>query len=174
MLETIVHIATLIAAIVAIVGIPLTYWRIRLADRSLRGEAYFRILEMMEATREHRHLLEQKLSEPNLQSFNSLSDGEKEMLDHLARTYDKLGLLVKHRAVPLSFILDFYSRPLVVAWHKLAPHIRSVRYERKQPGHMVKFEMLAIAAKMHRDKFHKGEESFPLSNEDIRRWKTWR
>ncbi|NQS99346.1 MAG: hypothetical protein HQ591_12930 [candidate division Zixibacteria bacterium] len=174
MFETIVRIATLVAAIVAIVGVPLTYWRIRIANCSLRGAMYSRILDMMEPVREYRHLLERKLKEPNLKVFDSLSEGEKKNLDNLARTYDKLGLLVKHSDVPLEFVLDFYSRPLVVAWHRLSPHINRTREERNQPGHMVKFEMLAIAAKLHRDKYHKGEETFPLSEEDLRRWKTWK
>ncbi|MBI2927083.1 MAG: hypothetical protein HYY24_15415 [Verrucomicrobia bacterium] len=169
-----IEIIKLFGAVVAIVGIPLTWWRVRVAERALRADVYFRVLEMLEANRDVRHLLEGKLPKPDLKLFESLSPDEQKKLDGLARVYDQVGLLVKHGAIPLDFLMDFYSRPLVVAWSRLSPHIRCVREQRGQPGHMVKFEMLAIEAKIHRDKHHKGEETFNISTEDNRRWKTWR
>ena len=173
-MRNIIETIKLIGAIVAIVGVPLTWWRVRVSERSLRANVYFRILEMLEKLRDARHLLEAKLTKPNLQQFDALDESDRKTLDGLARAYDQLGLLVKHGAVPLDFVMDFYSRPLVVAWNRLSPHVRRIRDERGQPGHMVKFEMLAIEAKIHRDKHHSKEESFALSKEDRKKWKTWK
>ena len=85
----------------------------------------------------------------------------------MAREFDNLGLLVMHCVIPLDFVLDYYSRPLVQAWPRLKEYIICVRNERKQPGHMKMFKNLAIAAKKHRDKYHPREETFSISKEEL-------
>jgi hypothetical protein len=174
-LEIIGAIASIVTTIIAVIGIYPVFRSLRQSERSLRFGVYIKILEMLEATREARHLLYDKVpKQPNTASLDTLSSDEVEKMDELARTFDKLGLLVKHGVVPLDFVLDFYSRPLVVAWHRLEPHITAERRKRNQPGHMVKFEMLAIEAKKHRDRYHPGEETFNLTDEQMSRWQMWR
>ena len=41
---------------------------------------------------------------------------ERNNLDNLARSYDLLGVLVKHGVAPVEFVMDLYSRPLVSGW----------------------------------------------------------
>jgi hypothetical protein len=83
-------------------------------------------------------------------------------------------LLVKYGTVPLEFVVDYYSRPIVVTWHRLQPWIEEERKKRNQPGHMRLFELLAIHAKKHRDLEHSGEETFTLTKEQEVNWKIWR
>lgn len=63
---------------------------------------------MMEDVRDARHILRDIVPEvPRIDYFlNLLEHHKKELarLDELTRVYDKIGLLVKHRAVPLSFV----------------------------------------------------------------------
>jgi cytochrome c-type biogenesis protein CcmH/NrfG len=166
--------ASIITAIIAVIGIYPLFRSLKQSERSLRFNVYNQVLEMLEQTRQARHLLYDKVpKEPSEASLSQLSPDETEQLDELVRTFDKLGLLVKHGVVPLDFVLDFYSYPIVVAWHRLEPHVTTQRRKRNQPGHMVKFEMLAIEAKKHRDRYHPGEETFTLTNEQMSRWRVW-
>ena len=174
-LEIIAAVARIVTALIAIIGIYPLFRRLVQSERSLRFGVYHQILEMLEKTRQARHLLYDKVpSEPSATSLNALSPDELSQLDDLARTFDKLGVLVKHSVVPLDFVMDFYSRPIVVAWHRLEPLITEERRKRSQPGHMIKFEMLAIEAKKHRDEHHEGEETFILTNEQNKKWRMWR
>ena len=164
-------IASIATALIALIGL----YSLILAGRSLRSTVYFQVLEMMEQTRDERHILEELIpANAAINDFNKLTEPQIKQLDRLARNYDKLGLLVKHHTVPLSFVLDFYSRPLVVGWHRMAPYINTVRATRNQANHMAKFEELAIKAKQYRDKYHPGEESFSLHTERDKKWHVWR
>jgi hypothetical protein len=173
-LESLRNIATVVAAIVALTAIYPLFRNLRSSERSLRFNVYIQVIEMLDEMRRARHLLYEKFPrEPCDASLSQLSREEIDQLDDLLRTFDKLGLLVKHGVVPLEFVLDFYSYPIVVTWHRLKPYITAERLKRNQPGHMVKFEMLAIEAKKHRDKHHRGEETFPVTTEPETKWNVW-
>jgi len=175
LLEVIGAIASIVTAIIAVIGIYPLFRSLMQSERSLRFGVYSQILETLEKTRQARHLLYDEVpKEPSATSLSKLSPDQTEQLDELARAFDKLGLLVKHGVVPLDFVFDFYSRPIVVAWHRLEPHITEERRKRNQPGHMAKFEMLAIEAKKHRDRYHPGEETFTLTTEQMSKWQVWR
>lgn len=174
-LEIVGAVASIVTVIVAVIGVYPLFHSLKQTERALRFDVYYQVLEMLEKTRQARHLLYDNVpQEPSDTSLSQLSPQEIEQLDEFARTCDKLGLLVKHGVVPLDFVLDFYSRPLVIAWHRLEPHVTAERRKRNQPGHMVKFEMLAIEAKKHRDSDHPGEETFNLTPEQTSRWRVWR
>jgi hypothetical protein len=85
-------------------------------------------------------------------------------------------MMVAKGVVPLSFLMDFQTRGLVVIWHRLRPFVEQLRKKRNQSGHLKQFQMLAIEAKKHRDadKRYSGEETFELGNEDQNAWSEWR
>src|SRR5260370_34643237 len=102
-------IASIITAIIAAIGIYPIFRSLKQSERSLRFGVYTQVLEMLEETREARHLLYDKVpTNPTMNSYSQLSDDELKQLDGLARTFDTIGLLVKHKTVPLEFVLDFY------------------------------------------------------------------
>jgi hypothetical protein len=70
----------------------------------------------------------------------------------------------------VTFIL---ATRLVIGWHRLEAHVRAERDARHQPGHMRKFELLAIAAKSHRDEKKRDpqEETFQTNPEQLNGWK---
>ena len=158
-------------------GISLKGWCAHCPTRWVSDESEstnWKILEMGEPHRKARHILYDKVSkEPSVESLRNLTDKEIEMIDEMIRAFDNLGLLVKYGSASLDFVLATYSRPLVIAWHRLEHYIMKERLQKPQKGHMKMFEMLAICAKKHRDKCHPGEETFTLSLEQEREWREW-
>jgi hypothetical protein len=147
-------------------SIQQTEHSLQLAERSLRYDAYTGTIDRLEKHREARHILYDDVpKQPSAAGIIALDAKKLRKLDAMLREFDALGLLVKHGVVPLGFVMDFYSRPLVVAWHRLEPHITEERRKRGQPGHMKKLEMLALFAKKHRDAEHPDEETFFVSPE---------
>ena len=158
----------------ATTGIFLTIRQVSQSERSLRFNVYYQVLEMLEKTRAARHLLYEKTPKDTSNfNFGDLNKEEMEQLDELARTYDKLGLLVKHKVIPLNFILDFYSRPIILTWNRLKPYIVAEREKRMQPAHMKMFELLAIKVLKHSTE-DIGGETFTVSDEEASNLKVWR
>jgi hypothetical protein len=174
-------IATVVAAVVAIISVRPLFRNLHASELSLRSRVYFDTLTLLDGkegeVRDLRHLLEQqiKLAKASGKQFDILTTAVdvRQRLDKLARAYDKVGLLVKHGAVPVDFLFDFYSRPIVVAWTQIRPLVQSVRNDRGQPGHMLKFEILAIGASVYRLDKYSEPSPFPISAEDTARWKKW-
>lgn len=165
LLETIVALVSIITSVVTIAVLIIGFYPIKRSlkqqERSLRFGVYYQVIEMMEKTREFRRKIERDIKiGKTLEYFNNLEEEEKDQFDEVARTFDKLGLLVKHGVVPLDFVMDFYSRPIVGTWLRMQDYIKSQREVKKQPGHMKKFEELALLAKEHRVKYHTSEETF--------------
>src|SRR5205085_10039998 len=123
------------------------------------------------ATREGRHVLYEKVpKEGNAAFFEQMHVDDIKQLDEVARSFDKVGLLVEHKILPIEFIFDFYSFPVVVAWHRLEPYIASERTRRGLPYHMIMFERLAIRTKEYRDTNNLGGESFSTSRKVTKKW----
>ena len=171
-LSVIEPIATCVAAVAAC-GV---FLQIRQGERHLRFDVYRRVTEMMEATGPVRRRLRDAVSEDApLKNWSDLQSDDVEAFKGLVQTYDELGLLVKHRAVPVAFVLDLYSRSVVEAWHRLGPAIEAESDERKQLGHRNKFAVLALASKAHRDESHPNQETFAINNSAlIARWNSER
>jgi hypothetical protein len=159
-LEVLSKLALIATAIIAFVTAIIALKSLKSSERSLQFNVYNEILEMLEKMRPARHLLYEKVPREPSTSLNGLTEEERKQLDELLRSFDKLGLLVSHGVVPIEFVLDFYSYPVVVAWHRLGLYIKEEREKRNQPDHMGKFERLAVKAKEYRDKYHPGEETF--------------
>jgi hypothetical protein len=158
----------------ATAGIFLTIRQVSQSERSLRFNVYYQAIEMLEKTRAARHLLYEKIpKDASNFNFGDLNKEEMEQLDELARTYDKLGLLVKHKVIPLNFILDFYSRPIILTWSRLEPYIIAERKKRMQPAHMKMFQLLAINVLKHSTE-DIGGETFTGSAEEASNLKVWR
>lgn len=64
--------------------------------------------------------------------------------DRVARSFDKLGLLVREGKVPVELISQFYVTPILKCWFNLEPYIGWSRSQRSQPGHCWEFENLAV------------------------------
>lgn len=153
-------------------------------ERSLRFGVCYQVMEMVEHTRPMRHRIQnvkikkdakpEDVREEMRKFYDTLTKEDKEKFDEVARTFDKLGILVKQGVVPKDFVIDFYSRPIVVTWNRMQYYIKEERDDRPQKRHMKKFEELALFAKEHRDKEHEGEETF-TSNEELPDWrKIWK
>ncbi len=176
------NVATVVATLIALAAVVpnlLAVWR------SLRSKIYFDTVALLEGKddelRNLRHLLEGqlKLAKDNNRPFDILkvSLELQKKLDQLARVYDKIGLLVKHRVIPTEFLFDFYSRPIIIAWQHISPLISQERTSRIQPNHMVKFEIVAAGAALYRQGKYKEHPPFPISpqaGDAWRRWKPWR
>lgn len=163
-----------VAACVTAVAATAVIFQIRQGKRHMRFDVYQRVVEMMEKTgRTRTHLREVVKAEAPLQDWLELTPRNFERFRGLVRTYDELGLIVKHGVVPLRFLLDLYSRPIVEAWHRLEPAMMKEGAGRPQCGHRRKFAILAMAAKAHRDEFHgvEKEETFEVKAGHIERWK---
>lgn len=179
-LDAIAASGSIAAAIIASFGLyslKLASTSIKQTEHSLRFSVYDGIIKMCDEKRNDRHFLYDKVSPetPSAESVIELKDpGAVEKIDGVARTFDDLGVLVKNGAVPLEFVFDYYSAPIVVTWHRLQPYVDYLRNtKKKQLGHMKKFEILAIYCKKHRDKEHPGEETFKLSDEQKKIWRDW-
>lgn len=187
-LQDAANIATVVLAVVALLGV--VYWVITArqlrqnltlsrrsiieAERASRVQALRHIFDTMEQVRDQRHLLEGKIAAYPDFDILVASDQEKYELDRLARSYDMLGVLVKHGVAPMEFVMDFYSRPLVRGWQYLEPMISAERRKRKQPGHMRKFQVLAAGAREHRRIAYPDERSFDPHHEVVDEWEAWK
>lgn len=98
------NIATVAAALVAVVSVLPLFRNLRASQLSLRSRVYFETLALLEGSdggiRELRHVLEAEIrkAKDSGKQFDILSadDGIRAQVDKLARAYDKVGLLVKH------------------------------------------------------------------------------
>jgi hypothetical protein len=164
-------LASVITAVIGLPGIILLYISVRHAERSLRADVYDQAFNMLETTRQGRHLLYYKVpKETNAEFFEQLSSEEMKLLDEVARSFDKIGLLIEHKVLPEEFIFDFYSFPVVVAWHRLLPYIESERMKRELPLHMIMFERLAVKTKAFRDRNNLGGETFIPNHKLSKKW----
>lgn len=186
-LDSAASIATIVLAIVASIGIypwfkSLKQFRHNLtlaqksntaSERASRIQTLQYVLHIMEDCRDARHVLEEKIAANPQFDVLTAPNNEKKCLDTLARSYDKLGALVKHGVAPIDFVMDFYSRPLVKGWQYLEPLITQERRKRNQPGHMLKFQILAGGAMQYRSNVYPNERSFDLPKEIQLDWETW-
>jgi hypothetical protein len=181
-LEDARNIATIAAAIIALICAYPLFRNLVASERNLRSKVFFDTLMLLEGkdneVRRLRHILEGELetSRASGKPFDVLTatSGIQTNLDQLAREYDKVGLLVKHNVVPIDFLFDFYSRPIILAWRYVNPLINKVRIVREQKSHMVKFEVLAIGAALYRKKKYREAPPFSISIEDRKKWDNWR
>ena len=109
-LALIAAIASLITAIIGVPGIILLYLSVRHAEHSLRADVYNQAFEMLEKTRQGRHLIYEKVP-PDMGAsfFEQMNIDELIQIDEVGRSFDKVGLLVEHKILPPEFIFDFYS-----------------------------------------------------------------
>ncbi len=182
------NIATVVLALVAVLGV--VYWIITVrqfrrnlalsrrsiieAERASRVQALRHVFDIMEQCREQRHLLEEKIAADLNFDIMKASDSERNNLDRLARSYDMLGVMVKHGVAPVEFVMDFYSRPLVRGWQYLEPMVSAERWKRKQPAHMQKFQVLAAGAREHRRIVYPDERSLDPLKEVADEWESWK
>ncbi|MFC1792726.1 hypothetical protein ACFL3Q_03975 [Planctomycetota bacterium] len=186
-LEGAAHTANIVLAFVALAGVY--YWIVSFrqfhqnllishkgiieAERASRIQALRQIFDLLEECRKERHLLEDKIAANPSFDVLTASPAEKLSFDKLARSYDILGALVKHGVAPIEFVMDFYSRPLVKGWIYLEPMVAEERRTRKQPGHMLKFQILATGAAKYRKGVYPNEQSFDSPKELVNDWIKW-
>lgn len=183
------NIATILAAIVAAIGVLLAVSSLRAAQHSLlatqmnlRSRVYVDALGLLEGKdaelRDARHLLEAKVraAKKSGDVFDSTAitdEVEMAKLDGLARAYDKIGLLVKYKTIPLDFLFEFYSRPLTEGWQHLQRHVSRERDARKQRTHMLKFEALAVGAAAYREAKYGKKLPVAFTKEAQDEWESW-
>lgn len=161
-------IASVITAIVATIALIPVVKSLVQADRNLRFSIYNEVFEMLEKHREEKEAFDAMIiSNEHFNIMEDLSEEERQKYYKLARLYDRWGQLVLHGVLPIDFILDFYSRPLMLTWKAMHPYIETLRRIRVQPGHMAKFQFLAEEACNYRGGRYSGSYEFqkpkPLS-----------
>lgn len=173
-LVNLASVAGIITMLIAVISVYPLFKSLRQYERNLRFQVYKDVLTMLECVREERYLLEDKTTaDPEFDVLKLDEEGRKPFYE-LARAYDKLGLLIKHGVVPLEFVLDYYSKPIVSAWKYLEPFVQEVRRQKRRPGYWKKFQRLAMQAKEYRKRIYPQEQTFEVSPEDRAEWKTWR
>jgi hypothetical protein len=176
------NIATVAASLIALIGVYPLVMNLIANQRSLRAKVFFDSFNLLEGQNgELRDLREKLRSEIKKDTDQHLKfdilvkpDTLQKELDKLGRSYDKIGLLVKHSVVPVSFLFDFYSDPIIKAWQYLSPYYIKIRNDRNQYGHMLKFEILATGAALYRMKKKKETPPFEITPENKRMWNKWR
>lgn len=96
---------------------------------------------------------------------------DKQMAEITARSFDRLGLLVREGRIPVDLIASFYVTPILRSWYKLAPYIEAVRLDRKQRGHMWEFENLATKIVIREAKSGKGPWAGVKEHENLEAYK---
>lgn len=176
------NIATVAACIIALIGVYPLIKNLIANQKSLRAKVFFDSFNLLEGQNgELRDLREKLRSEvkndtDQQKKFDILIKPvplQKEF-DKLGRSYDKIGLLVKHGVVPVSFLFDFYSDPIIKAWQHLSPYYIKIRTDRKQYGHMLKFEILATGAALYRMKKKKETPPFDITPKNKKMWDKWK
>lgn len=178
-LDALRDIASIITCIVALFGIFPLIRNLTATEKNLRSKVFFDTLSLLDGKdyeiRKLRHILDDhiKTAAETGKVFDILSAKKEEQdeLDKLARSYDQVGLLVKHGVVPTDFLFDFYSKPISKAWTYIRPLFNKRR--EKQPGHMLKFEILAIGAALYRQNKYQEKPDFLISEEDKAKWDKW-
>ena len=165
-------LANIIVAFVAIVSISVLFIQLRQNDRSLRYQVLQGLVDILEESTEQRKKLEKLVYKDK--KYNVLVHKK----DHsefrkLIRTWDKVAAFTKYKAVPRTFVLDFYSRHIVRSWEYLEPLVTEIRKKRGQPLYRSKFQVLAILAVKHRKKKYSGEK-FPEIEKPELEWKEWK
>lgn len=154
-------VTAIITATVAIITLfPLAKSLLQ-ADRNLRFSIYTEVFEMVEQHREEYEELDALIfSKKGFNIMEDISEDERKKFYKLARLYDRWGQFVIDGLLPIDFILDYYSRPLMQTWEAMGPYIEIQRRTRNQPGHMAKFHFLADEAKKYRENRYPGSYEF--------------
>jgi len=179
-LEIVKDIATIVTFLVVTVGLIPIVINLISTSKNLKSKVFLDTLNLLDGKyheiRGIRHKLDDYLenAEKTGTKFDILSikKEDRDKFDRLARTFDQVGLLVKHGVIPIDFLFDFYSKPVIKAWTHIRPMFDVKR--KKQPGHMLKFEILAIGAALYRKNKYQEEPGFSISNEDTAKWKKWK
>jgi hypothetical protein len=169
----------IITVCIAVIGFIPVIINLIATNKNLRSKVFLDTITLLDGKNQEirslRHKLDDliKTAERKGKKFDvlSLKQKEKDELDKLARAYDQIGLLVKHGIVPTDFLFDFYSKPIVKAWKNLKGLFSDRRL--KQPGHMLKFEILATGAALYRRDKYQEQPEFSISDEDKAKWKKW-
>ncbi len=61
----------------------------------------------------------------------------------LANTFERIGLLVYRRELPIDLVEDALTGPIIVSWRKLAPMVRDLRAEGHRGTALEWFQWLA-------------------------------
>ena len=161
-------------------GILIATWYV--AWRSLRNSAYLHTLSMLEGPHNEvrklrtllRSLVEKATDDKKEFNVKSLDEYTYEQMHQLARDYDKMGFLVKHRVVKLNFVFDFYSKPILYAWENLSPLVNAERDNRDHREHMLMFETLAVGASLYRKKRYGETKVYKFNSRRFETWQNWR
>jgi len=147
-LEIIGTISSIVTAVIALVSVYPLFRSLSHSEQSLRFGVYYQILEMIEETREFRHYLYERIpEEPMGFDFSQFTSEDIDKFDKVARSFDKLGLFVKYKLIPMQFVVDVYGYPIILTWRRLCPYIYAERIKRSQPDHYITFEILASEVK---------------------------
>ncbi len=174
-LSNIKDIFSILASSVAIIGIFVTFINVITSRKSLQSKVSMDAINLLDGPNGEIRDLRKKFDQltDKKEELPTVSEKDYLLLDKLAREYDKAGLLVKHKIIPIDFLFDFYSQPITKAWKFIHPFIENERKKRGQPGHMKKFEILAIGASLYRKDKYQEDCQFIISKDDKAEWKKW-
>lgn len=166
-----------VSCVVGIASLVFVIVNVRIAQKAHRAKIFIDVLTILEGKdneiRNMRIALNEKIRLfPNYDAGSSEIKEDIDKFHALARSYDKIGLLVKNGAIPINFLFQFYSSPILLAWEHTKGMLIKERKARKQEGHMQLFEILATGAALYRNQQF-GSDIPPELIKHIKNWKSW-
>lgn len=148
-------IATVLGFIVVSYAAIVALGQLREMTKTRHLEAMLHVYEMIgsnEARKQRRFIYTELKSTPE-----NPSDEEREIIEQVTVTFDRVGRLVESGLIPKNELLEGHSAIIIKAWSKLEPYIS---YQRKIIGkrHAHNFERLVQIAQDY-DSKHYPEDS---------------
>ena len=108
----------------------------------------FEIMDAREVRTARHHVYEMKPEEANREHWLSgeYSPDDKKSADAAARSFDRLGFLIREGVVPVNILARFDASPALRCWHNLQPFVGVERETRRPPqeGHLWEWENLVF------------------------------
>jgi len=153
---------SILSSITTMLGFAVLIWAAIVALSQLKEMTKARYLDAMmqvhemlasEEARNRRKYIYNKLkSKPE-----RLTAVEREHVEQVSVTFDRIGNLVEYGLVPRDVLFDSHCEVIIRVWQKLEPYIM---YHRQLIGgrHVEHFEKLAVAARDYHSKHFPGQE----------------
>jgi hypothetical protein len=127
-ISTELSFAFLLGFIVSTSTAIIQYVNSRNSARQVSQTSILKAIELMEASRESRHIL--YALKRSQKPFSQWSDPEKKAADTVVRAFDILGVLDNCKNIDRRFVDRFYSIPALELWETCKPFIDYERRER--------------------------------------------
>lgn len=139
--EEISSVATVLSTLIILISLGFLWWQLREVQRATHAQSYFSILNSLQ----DREIREARgrvftLAGKELKEWNS---DDIKIAEIVCSSYDVVGILVRHKMVTETIIIDSWGDSLRKLWPILQPLVGKYRTERGVPEFWDDFESLA-------------------------------